>query len=266
MQVRTATSARVRLKDIPGYAPVIRVLATRDLKSRYKQSLFGPAWVLFQPLALLIAFTIGFRHVAHVNSQGVPYALYALAGLTVWTYFQAGVMASTPSIINNLPLVKYTACPRLALPIAALFANLPSLVVTGAATVIACVASGYLHAQLALLPLLVVWTIALVSAFAITLGSLTVRARDVGSVLPFLLQVALFLSPVAYGISSLSPTLRTIISLNPLTGLIEAWRWVLLGLRPGTLPLLTSAGITLAGLLLAWIAFRSSERAMADEI
>jgi lipopolysaccharide transport system permease protein len=264
--VRGATTSRLRLRDVLTYRPLIRALASRDLKARYKQSALGPAWVVFQPLALLAAFSVGFRSVAHVKTGGVPYLLFALTGLVVWTYFQAVTMVSVGSIVNNYSLVRWTACPRLALPLATLVSNLPSFVIPLIAALIAAGVSGYLWVGTLLLPLLCIWLLVLIGASAMFLSALSVRARDVMSIVPFLLQVALFLSPVAYRTAQLSPVLRTLISINPLTGLIDAWRWSLLGVRPDTTAIIISLGLTTVGAFIAWRFFARFEVRMADEI
>jgi lipopolysaccharide transport system permease protein len=264
--VRVPTKARVRLGDLRTYGPLVRTLATRDLKARYKQSALGPAWVVFQPLALLAAFTVGFNGVAHVHTDGVPYVLFALAGLAAWTYFQAVTMVATGSIVNNYPLVRWTACPRLALPLATLVSNLPSLLIPGLAAIIAAGAAGYLWAGSLLMPFMCLWLFALVAVTAILLSAITVRARDVLSVVPFMLQVTLFLSPVAYPTTSLSPVLRALISINPLTGLLEAWRWSLLGTRPSLTAVIISLALTVIGVVVAWGVFTRLEVRMADEI
>jgi ABC-type polysaccharide/polyol phosphate export permease len=264
--VRKPSNARLRLRDVATYGPLVRALASRDLKARYKQSVLGPAWVVFQPLALLAAFSVGFRSVAHVQTGGVPYVLFALAGLVVWTYFQAVTMVAAASIVNNYQLVRWTACPRLTLPLATLVSNLPSLVIPLTAALIAAGAEGYLWAGTLLVPVLFLWMLVLVGATALFLSALSVRARDVLSVLPFVLQVAVFLAPVAYSTGQLSPLLRTLISINPLSGLIDAWRWALLGVAPNMTAVGISLGLTLAGALAAWFFFARLEVRMADEI
>ena len=264
--VRIPTTARLRPDQLLTYKPVIRALAGRDLKARYKQSALGPAWVVFQPLALLVAFTIGFHSVARVRTEGVPYSLFALTGLVVWTYFQAVTMAAVGSLVNNYALVRWTACPRMALPLATLVSNLPSFAIPAAAALIAAGTMGFLGVEALLLPLLFIWLVVLVTAVAIVLSAITVRARDVLSVTPFLLQVMLFLSPVGYGTSELSPVLRAVISVNPLTGLIDAWRWCLLGIKPGATAVIISLALTSVGIVVAWRLFRSIEVSMADDI
>lgn len=264
--VRAPTSTRLRVGELGTYGPLIRTLASRDLKARYKQSALGPAWVVFQPLALLLAFWVGFHKVAHVRTAGVPYLLFALTGLVVWTYFQAVTMVSVGSLVNNYALVRWTACPRVALPLATLVSNLPSFAIPALAALIAASASGFLGVQALLLPVLFIWLVALVAVAAIVLSAVAVRARDVLSATPFLLQVMLFLSPVAYGTSQLPPALRALISLNPLTGLIDVWRWSLLGINPSLSAVIVSLALTSVGIVVAWRLFGSLEVSMADEI
>jgi lipopolysaccharide transport system permease protein len=263
---RVPVRTRIRWGDIPRYAPVIRAIATRDLKARYKQSLLGPAWTLFQPLGLLVAFSVGFNAVAHVNTGGVPYYLFALTGLAVWTYFQAVLMLATGSIVNNYPIVRWTACPRLALPLAALVSNLPSFLIPAAAAIVAAIVTDHVWVGSLLLPVLILWMFVLVAVFAVALAVITVRARDILSALPFVLQVAVFLTPVAYSTANLSAPLRTLVAINPLTGLIEAWRWALLDLAPSWRAVGTSLLLTAVGVVLAWRVFARMEPIVADEI
>jgi homopolymeric O-antigen transport system permease protein len=264
--VRAPAETRFQLRDVISYRPLVRALASRDLKVRYKQSALGPAWLVFQPLALLAAFAVGFRSIANVRTAGVPYVLFALSGLVVWTYFQAVTMFAVGSIINNYTLVRWTSCPRVVLPIASLISNLPSLLITTVASVITAGVMGYLWLGSLLLPAIFVWQFFLVLAFALFVSSISVRARDVISVMPFLLQVMVFLVPVGYQTKQLSPILRGVISVNPLTGLIDAVRWSLLGVKPSIPAVSISITLTIVGVLLAWRFFTRFEPHMADEI
>jgi lipopolysaccharide transport system permease protein len=264
--VRSPANSRLRIGNLRPQWPVIRAVAVRDLKARYKQSALGPAWLVLQPVALLVAFGVGFRSVVHVKTAGVPYLLFALTGLVVWTYFQATTMVAVGSIVNNYSLVRWTACPRLALPVATLISNLPSFAITFVAALVAAGAAGYASIKWFVLPLLFVWLVLLVAAGALFLSALTVRARDVLSVMPFLLQVMLFLSPVAYRTSQVAPVARALISVNPITGLIDAWRWSLLGIPPSVIAMAISLGLTAAGAIVAWCLFVRFEIRMADEI
>jgi len=257
---------RVKPRDVLASGDLVRVLVARDLKVKYKQSLLGPVWLVFQPLAMLVAFVVGFHTVAHVTTQGVPYVLFALTGLSMWSYFSAASTAGAISLVGNTNLVRFTACPRPVLVIANLTASLPALVVPASAAIIAAVASGYVHVQLLLIPLMVVWLFVLTAAFTAVLAALAVRYRDVSAALPFVLQFGVFFAPVAYPANRLHGLLGTLISLNPLTGVIDAWRWVVLGVPPDGFPLALAGALTIPLALASWSLFARLEVTMADDI
>lgn len=259
--------SRLRARDIPRQAPVIRVLAVRDLKARYKQSLLGPIWIVFQPLALLAAYVVGFRNVTRIGTGPVPYAVFALAGVAVWSFFQAALIAGTSSIISNGALVKKSACPRFAFPIASLLSCLPSFLIPFSASLIASVAAGGASIRLLLLPFAAGWLFALTAGIVAMSSAVTVRFRDITSALPFLLQVGAFLVPVGYPVATLSPTLRVLVSLNPLTGAIEAWRWIVLNLaQADMMSIYISLGLGPVLIVGGWRVFARFEVKMADVI
>src|SRR3954469_13178006 len=127
---------RLKARDILGHRPVIRVLAGRDFKVKYKQSILGPLWLVFQPLALLAGFLVAFRGLGKVQTSGIPYAVFTMAGLSAWTFFQASVTIGASSILTNATFVRYTPCPRTTFPIAGVIASLPAFVVTAAGAII----------------------------------------------------------------------------------------------------------------------------------
>lgn len=258
---------RVRARDLPTYAPILRVLAARDLKVKYKQSILGPLWLLFQPMALLAAFLVAFRGLADVETSGLPYVLFALVGLSVWSFFQAAMTIGTASLITNINLVRFTPCPRPAFPIASVIASLPAFAVTATATLIATAASGHLSARALLLPLALLWLLILTLGVVAVSSAFAVRYRDINSALPFLLQVGVFLAPVGYPLADLSPTVRAIVDLNPITGVIEASRWMMLsGYESSIEPI--AASLVATGLLAVggWRLFSRFETRMADDI
>jgi lipopolysaccharide transport system permease protein len=266
--VRTITPVkrRLRLADVFRDVSVVRVLAARDFKVKYKQSLLGPLWLIFQPLALLAAFLVAFRGLADVQS-GVPYVVFALVGLTVWAFFQASMTIGTASLITNIMLVRFTPCPRFAFPVAAVIASLPALGVTAFAALIAAVANEAVSPRVLLLPLGTVWLFLLTCGLVAVVASFTVRYRDTLSAMPFLLQVGLFLAPVGYPLSELGSTVRALVDLNPLTGLIEAWRWMVIsGYVPSFEPIAVSLVETGLLVAIAWFVFSRLETTMADEI
>jgi lipopolysaccharide transport system permease protein len=257
---------RLRLRDTLRDAQVIRVMAARDFKVKYKQSLLGPLWLLFQPLALLAAFFVAFRNLANVQ-PGVPYSVFVLVGLSAWAFFQASMTIGTASLITNIMLVRFTPCPRFAFPIAGILASLPTYAVTAAAALVAAAATGTLSPRALLLPLGLVWLFLLTAGVVTLAAAFTVRYRDIVQAMPFLLQVGLFLAPVGYPLHQLGPTIRQLVELNPLTGLIEAWRWMVVsgyGASPRVIgfSLLMTALVVMVG----WRTFTRLETTMADEI
>jgi lipopolysaccharide transport system permease protein len=257
---------RIRISDIRRDVPVIGVLASRDFKVKYKQSVLGPIWLFFQPFALLAGFVIAFRGRASVGHD-IPYAVFALSGLTVWSFFQASMTIGSASLITNFHLVRFTPCPRLAFPLAAIIASIPSLIVPAVAALFTAAITGTLSPRAVLLPLCFVWLFFLTYGAVALACSLAVRFRDIISVIPFLLALGLFLAPVGYPLASLSHTLRGLIDLNPLTGVLEACRWMMISRYvPSVLAMCISLVITSLISVLAWFVFARLETTMADEI
>ena len=245
----------------------MRVLANRDFKVKYKQSLLGPLWLVIQPLALLIAFFVAFRSLADVQTAGIPYSMIALTGLCVWSLFQAAMTMGTASLISNYHLVKLTPCPRLAFPMASLVASLPSLGVTLVATLAVGAVLGELSARVVLLPLAILWLVLFTAGVVAISSAITVRFRDMLNVLPFLLQVGVFVSPVGYPRTQLGGNVRDLVDLNPLTGIIEFWRWVVLPVDSLPLfPVAIALVWTVALLTGGWFLFGRIEARMADDI
>jgi ABC-type polysaccharide/polyol phosphate export permease len=266
--IRTIVPAkrRIRLGDLHRDLPVISVLAGRDFKVKYKQSLLGPLWLVFQPFALFAGFLIAFRSRTAIG-DGIPYIVFALAGLTVWSFFQAAMTIGTSSLITNFQLVRFTPCPRLAFPIAGIIASLPSLVVPAIGAIIAAAVAGVLSPRVLLLPLALAWLF-LLTVGIVALGcSLAVRFRDIISVLPFVLSLGLFLAPVAYPLAGLSTLVRDLLELNPLTGILELTRWMMLApYQPSLRAIGIAAVVTVALVTLGLRVFARLETTMADEI
>ena len=257
---------RLRLRDFVADAPVVRVLAVRDMKVKYKQSVLGPIWLVIQPLALLIGFLVAFKGLAGVDT-GQPYVVFTLVGLSVWSYFQAAITIGTASLISNSNLIRFTPCPRLAFPAASVVSSLPSYAVTASGALVATAITGDLSFKVLLLPLALFWLVILTLAVISISSSLAVRYRDVNSALPFILQVGVFLAPIGYSLADLSPTARAVIDLNPLTGIMEGTRWMVLsGYQPSIEPIIASLGGTAFLAFAGWQLFSRRETTMADDI
>jgi homopolymeric O-antigen transport system permease protein len=258
---------RLKLRHLRRDWAVIRVLAARDFKLKYQQSVLGPIWLIVQPLALLAAFLVAFRGLGNVQVNNEPYVVFTLAGLSAWSFFQASMTIGTASVITNFQYVRFTPCPRTAFPLAATLASLPSFGVVALAAVVGSAATGHLTARVLLLPLALVWLLLLTAAVIGITSSLAVRYRDVISALPLVLQVGVFLAPVGYSLASLSPTIRHLVELNPLTGVIETLRWIILGgYDPLLAPILIAAVLTVVLAIAGWRIFTRLETTMADEI
>jgi lipopolysaccharide transport system permease protein len=208
------------------YRELLYFLTWRDVKVRYKQTAFGAAWALIQPFMLMIVFTIFLGHLAGVSSEGKPYPLFSFSALVPWTFFSASLASTANSLVGGGSLVSKVYFPRVILPIASAGAYLVDFVLAlgllAGMMVWYGVAPGW---GIVLLPALTL--LALLSALAVGfwLAALNVRYRDVRYALPFLLQLWLFASPVAYAASLVPHTWRFVYALNPMAGVVEGFRW-----------------------------------------
>ena len=243
-------------------------LTLRELKIRYKQAALGVAWAILQPLFTVLIFTVIFGRFARFPSGGMPYPLFVVAGVLPWTYFAEALRRSATGLVTNSDLVRKVYFPRLVIPLA------------GVASPIADFGFGLLlllglmiwHGaaptwSLLTLPLWTLATLALALSLGLWLGPLNVRYRDIMHTLPFVTQIWMFATPVAYPLSMVPEKWRTLYSLNPMVGIIEGFRWSLLGtgqpdLRAVTIALVLIAAALLSGL----IYFRRMERSFADVI
>lgn len=255
------------LRELQGYRELVWFLALRDVRSRHKQAVLGAAWMLLHPLAATVALVVVFDRFVGAPSDGIPYHLFALSGYTIWSYVAGTTGSVTGSLLGDPSLVTKVYFPRLVIPLAAI---LPGLVDLGAGlgvlAVLMVVAGHAPPAAVLLLPLVVVLAMVIALSVGLWLSTLNVLYRDVGHGVGFLLQLWFFASPVAYPSSVVSDTWRPVYDLNPVAGLIDAARAVLLGgpLRVSGLVLsCTSAVALLAGGLL-W--FRRLEHRFADVI
>jgi lipopolysaccharide transport system permease protein len=198
---------------------------------------------------------------------GIPYSVFALVGLSAWAFFQASMTIGSASFITNIMLVRFTPCPRFAFPIAAVIASLPTWVVTTIGAIVAAVVTGTLSPRVLLLPFGLVWLLALTLGFVALSASLTVRYRDILQALPFLLQVGLFLAPIAYPLQSLGPTVKQLVELNPVTGLVEGFRWMVVdGYEVALWLVVYSVAVSILVAIMGWRTFARLETTMSDQI
>jgi lipopolysaccharide transport system permease protein len=258
----------IGLAELWRYRELLYFLAWRDLKVRYKQTALGIAWAVLQPVMYMVVFTLFFGRLAGLYAEGKPYALLALSGSVIWLFFANSVALAANSLVGSAPLITKVYFPRLLVPMAPVIAGLVDFALALGVLVAVMAAYTYLPAwgehYLFALPFLL-----LAVATAIGVGSLlaavNVRFRDVRYVVPFLMQLWLFASPVVYSAELLPDSWRTLYYVNPMAGVVEGFRWsVLGGKRPEELAVglstLTAAVLLVGGVLY----FRRMERQFAD--
>lgn len=256
---------RFRLRELWGTRGVARMLAIRDMKVKYKQAALGPLWLILAPLGLLAAVTVAFSGVTKVQTGGVPYLLFALAGLTVWTFIQLSITLGAQSIVTNASLVRRSPAPRIALITGALLGNAPPVTIMFALSLIASLVVRGLPLQALFLPLLIVWLFVLTLSLAMILAALTARFRDMNSLLPLVIQAGIFVTPVGYSLQGAPQNIQTLLTLNPASGVIEAWRWAMFGGSGTQWGVIGVAGVLTVALGgLAWHIFGRQEVYFAD--
>jgi lipopolysaccharide transport system permease protein len=258
------TARRLRIADLWQHSPVLRVLAVRDFKVKFKQSLIGPLWLVIQPTALLAAFVVGFSNVVDVHA-GVPYALFVLVALSAWIFFSISFNMGAAAFITNNVLVRRTPCPRVTLPLAGLLTNLPALAIPSAAALVVSAANDELSLRALLLPVAFAWLLVVTGSAVLLFAGVAARYRDVVPAVPFVLQIGIFAAPIGYSLDQLSGTVSTLISLNPLTGIIETLRWMMLdsyGLPADAVLIGLASTAVIAAV--AWQLFGRLEVAIAD--
>lgn len=255
------------MRDLWAYRDVGVILADRDVRVRYKQTLLGVAWVVLQPLLAMVVFTLVLGEGVGVPSEGVPYAAFAMAGLAIWFPLSGAVGYAATSLVSDPELVTKVYFPRLLAPLGAVLAAVPDLIIALAIAVAVTLVAGVTPPLAVLLLVLVPPAFVLVAlAFGLWLAALHVLYRDVGYALGFALQLLFFVSPVVYPVTILSDTWQTVLALNPVAGLIDATRWILLG-TPADVARLGLSAVAVSVLGAAGLVFfRRVERQFADRI
>lgn len=254
--------------DVWRYRELLGFLAWRDIKVRYKQAVLGAGWALIQPIITTAIFTLVFGRLANMPAGGVPYPVLVLAGLLPWQLFSNALGSASNSIVGNGHLISKVYFPRLIVPLSSLAVALVDFGIVLALFVVVTLLFGVAPGwQWLLLPVPLIVTLLLALGAGLWLTSLTVKFRDFRYVVPFLLQVGVFVSPVGFR-TDFYPNWRPLLALNPLTGIIDAFRWCLLGgaqqLDP--LALAYTSAVTAFLVVTGLRYFRKTERHFADVI
>ena len=265
LHVTVPVRRRVRLGDIWTTRRVGWMLGWRDMKTKYKQSALGPLWLVLQPLGMLAAITIAFSKVTSVDTGNVPYVVFALVGLAVWTYVQMAITVAPQTLPSNQQVVRRSPCPRIAFVTGTLISVLPPLAVVLAASIVAAAISGSLPVEALALPLLIVWLIVLMGGFTLLVTALGGRFRDAVALAPLVVQAGIFLTPVGYPLDA-AGSFAKVLAFNPVSGVIEGWRWSLLGIAPDGFAIGVALAETVAIALLGWYVFGRMETRFSDYV
>ena len=269
----TRIEARRRLlaidwRELWAYRELLYFLIWRDVKIRYKQTALGAAWAVLQPALTMVVFTVVFGRFVGVPSHGVPYPLFSLAGLLPWQYLTSAVGRSGASVVSSSSLISKVYFPRLLIPVAAAAAPIVDLLVGLAFLCVMMAGYGYApSSRVVFLPCFILLAFLASLAVSLSLSALNVRYRDVTFLIPFFLQIWMFVSPVVYPSSIVPAKLRQLFALNPAAGIVDGFRWCMLSGAASPLPsMLPSVMIVLALLAGGVIHFHATEDTFSDTI
>jgi lipopolysaccharide transport system permease protein len=256
----------LRLRELWDYRELFYFLVWRDIKVRYKQTALGMAWAIVQPIFTVVIFSVFFGRLAKIPSDGIPYPLFSFAALVPWTFFSYGLNQSSNSLVGSANLITKVYFPRLAVPIASIVAGTVDFLL---AFVVLIAMMVYYRVppttNIMFLPLFFLLAVVTSLGVGLWLSALNVKFRDVRLMLPFLVQLWMFATPIAYPSSLLHGSWKNIYGLNPMVGVVEGFRWALLGVKspPGTM-VYVSAVIAALLLTSGVMYFRRMEKTFAD--
>lgn len=258
---------RVDLRELWAYRGLFFFLVWRDIKVRYAQTVLGAGWAILQPLLTMAVFTVIFGWLARIPSDGVPYPLFALAALVPWTYFSTALSGASTSLVSSTNLLTKVYFPRLVIPFAPVLAGLVDFAIAFVVLLLLMLGYGVVPSvtALVLVPLLLVVMVLTAGGLGCWLAALNIQYRDFRYVVPFLVQVWMYASPIVYPASLVPARFRPVYALNPMVGVIEGFRSSLLG--TGSLPWSTIGVSALTSVLLLLggaLYFRRTERVFAD--
>lgn len=260
---------QLNLKEIWLFRDLFYFFTWRDVKVKYKQTVIGALWAIFQPFITMVVFTIFFGKLAKMPSDGTPYPIFVYTGLIFWTLFSTGLAHASNTFMENERIVTKVYFPRIILPVSSIITNIVDFVIASVILVGMMIYYHYLPSlwSIVMFPLLIIMTIFSTLGIGLLFGSLNVKYRDVRFVLPFFIQLLIFITPVIYPVSIVSERYRWVLGLNPMSGVIDTARVVILGVGKIDWSLLGISAISMAVFcLLGYFYFKKVERYFADII
>jgi lipopolysaccharide transport system permease protein len=263
----SGTWVSLGLGELWRYRELLYFFVWRDIKIRYKQTLLGASWAIIQPFFTMVVFSLFFGRLANVPSDGIPYPIFSYSALVPWTFFANGVMQASNSLVMNSNMVKKIYFPRLAMPIGSVLAGILDFCL---AFLVLIVMMFFYHiyptGNIVWLPFFFLLAMVTTVGVSLWLSAMNVQFRDVRYIVPFLVQIWLFITPIAYSSSMLSEPWRTLYGINPMAGVVEGFRWALLGTdAPGPI-IWVSTLVAILMLVSGIIYFRRMETSFADVV
>ena len=257
----------LKLRDLWEYRELLYFLVWRDVKVRYKQTVLGAAWAIIQPFFTMVVFSLFFGRLANMPSDGIPYPIFSYAALVPWTFFANGLNQATTGLVSHANLIKKVYFPRLCIPIARILAGLVDFVLAFIVLILMMFLYGIVPTpNIIWLPYFLLLALVTSLGAGLWLSAMNVQFRDVGYTVPFITQIWMFATPIAYPSSLLSEPWRTLYGINPMAGVVEGFRWALLGsAAPGPI-IIVSSCVALALLVSGTYYFRRMEKAFADVV
>jgi len=259
----------LKLDELWQYRELLYFLVWRDVKVRYKQTVLGVAWAIIQPFFTMVVFSVFFGELAKVPSDGIPYPIFSYAALVPWSFFSQGLGQASNSLVGGARLIKKVYFPRLAMPIATVLSGTVDFVLAFIVLLVMILAYGIVPTiNVLFLPLFLLLALSTSLGVSLWLSAMNVQFRDVGYIVPFITQFWMFATPIAYSSSLIeNRLLRTLYGINPMTGVVEGFRWALLGTdtAPGPIVIVSSA-VALALLVSGAFYFRRMEKTFADVV
>jgi lipopolysaccharide transport system permease protein len=258
----------LHLREFWRYRELLYFLAWRDVKVRYKQTALGVTWAVLQPVLTMIVFTIFFGHVAKLPSEGLPYPLFSLAGLLPWTFFATGLTQSAGSLVASSNLITKVYFPRLVVPVASTLAGIVDIGFALIVLLAMMVGYGVMPGpELILVPPILVLALAATLGVGLWFAALNVQYRDVRYIVPVLVQLWLLATPIAYPSSLIEEPWRTLYGLNPMAGVVESFRWAVVGTPAPPIGMVAlSAAVSVVLVVGGAYYFRRIERRFADVV
>ncbi|MBT3879388.1 MAG: ABC transporter permease [Candidatus Scalindua sp.] len=258
----------LKLRDLWEYRELLYFLTWRDIKVRYKQTALGAMWAIIQPFFTMVVFSLFFGRLAKIPSDGIPYPLFAYAALVPWSFFANGLSQSSNSLVGSANLITKVYFPRLIIPVASVLSGIIDFAIAFIVFIGMALFYGiYPTAAVVLLPFFLLLGLVTALGVGLWLSALNVRFRDVRYIIPFLTQFWLFATPIAYPSSLLSEPWRTVYGINPMVGVVEGFRWALLGTDTAPSAIIFVSALTAMGLLISGVFyFKRVEKYFADII